>query len=292
MNLSKVITKLKNKKNINYNKYLRSNGSLTEIEIIKHSYDLQAGSYIKQTSKNEFRTNKMCDEIVDIINHNFGKSESFLDCGCGEMNISSLIIKKLSSIKKFFLFDISLNRMVIGRNFAKKTLKIKDFKKLNFFCSSLDEIPLNDNSIDLVFTNHAIEPNKDNSLDIIKELYRVANNGLLLNEPDFTTASKKQKKRMIENNYVKNIPKILKKLKINFKKKKLKWSIGDRNPTTCFIILKKKSKKNKTMFLDPFYKKKIIKKKNYYFSKFLMQVYFIFKDIPIFDFKRPTIIDD
>ena len=47
MNLSKVITNLKNKKNVNYNKYLRSIGSLDEIEIIKHSYDLQAGSYIK-----------------------------------------------------------------------------------------------------------------------------------------------------------------------------------------------------------------------------------------------------
>ena len=292
MNLSKVIKKIKNKKDINYNKYLRSIGGLDEIEVIKHSYDLQAGSYIKFFLKNKNLENRYCDEIADIIKKNFGKFESFLDCGCGEMTVSYSIIERLNFIKKFLLFDISLNRMVLGKNFLKKNLKKNSFKKTNFFCSSLESIPLNNNSINLVFTNHAIEPNKDNAKNIIRELYRITNYGLILNEPDYTSASKEQKKRMIKNNFVKNIPKILKQLKINYKTVKIKNSIRTLNKTTSFIIFKKKNKKNTIEFIDPFYKKKIIGKKYFYFSYILKQVYFIFKDIPIFDFEKPTIIND
>ena len=97
---------------------------------------------------------------------------------------------------------------------------------------------------------------------------------------------------MIKNNYVKNIPKILKQLKINYETVKIKNSISALNKTTCFIIFKKKNKKNKIEFIDPFFKKKIIGKKYFYFSYVLKQVYFIFKGIPIFDFERPTIIND
>ena len=292
MNISKVIMSLKNKKNVNYNKYLRSIGNLEEIEIIKHSYDLQAGSYIKFFLKNKDLEKNYCNEIANIIKKNFGKFESFLDCGCGEMTISYSLIERLSFIKKFLLFDISLNRMIMGKNFLKKYLKKNKFKKTNFFCSSLDSIPLNDNSINLVFTNHAIEPNKNNAKNIIKELYRITNYGLILNEPDYTSASKEQKKRMIKNNYVKDIPKILKQLKIQYKTVKIKNSISALNKTTSFIIFKKKRKKNKIEFIDPFYKKNINYKKNFYFSYILKQVYFIFKGIPIFDFGRPTIIND
>jgi ubiquinone/menaquinone biosynthesis C-methylase UbiE len=292
MNLSKVITNLKSKKIVNYNKYLRSVGNLDELEIIKHSYDLQAGSYIKFFLKNKDLERKNCDEIADIIKKNFGKFESFLDCGCGEMTRGSSLIERLSFIKRFILFDISLNRMVMCKNFLKKYLKKINFKKTNFFCSSLDSIPLNDNSINLVFTNHAIEPNKNNAKKIIKELYRITNYGLMLNEPDYTSASKEQKKKMIKNNYVKNIPKILKQLGIKFKRVVMQNSIDTHNKTTSFIIFKKKNKSNKIEFVDPFYKKKIEKKKLFYFSHILGQVYFVFKNIPIFDFERPTIINN
>ncbi len=295
MNLSKVIINLKDKKNVNYNKYLRATGILEELEVIKHSYDLQAGSYVRFFLNNKEREKKYCDEITKLIKNKFGKFESFLDCGCGEMTISFSIINSLDFIKKFSLFDISLNRMIIGKKFLKKYLKKKYYKKTNFFCSSLDAIPLGDNSINLVFTNHAIEPNKKNAENIIKELYRVSNYGLILNEPDYTTASKLQKKRMIKNNYVKNIPKILKKLKIDYDCVKIKNSIGEFNKTTSFIIykknIKKKIKNKKIKFIDPFYKKKIERKKSFYFSYFLKQIYFVFSGIPIFDFKRPTILN-
>ena len=103
---------------------------------------------------------------------------------------------------------------------------------------------------------------------------------------------KSKKKKMIKNNYVKNIPKILKQLGIKFKRVVMQNSIDTHNKTTSFIIFKKKNKSNKIEFVDPFYKKKIEKKKLFYFSHILGQVYFVFKNIPIFDFERPTIINN
>tara|TARA_Y100000590_G_scaffold470631_1_gene667191 strand:- start:4946 stop:5839 length:894 start_codon:yes stop_codon:yes gene_type:complete len=291
MNLTKIIRKFSNKKNINYSKHLRKFKNLDELEIIKHSYDLQAGSYINFFYKNKKKEKKFTNEIIDIIYKNFGKFESFLDCGCGEMNVTYFLVNKINFIKKILLFDISLNRLLNGQKFLKKELSSTNFKKLNIFASSLDNIPLHDNSINLVFTNHAIESNKENAEQIIKELYRVSNYGMMLNEPNYSNASKKQKKRMVENNYVINIPQILKKLKIKFKKVEIKNSIASHNKTTSFIIYKKILKKNKISFVDPIYKKPLIKKKNIYISYILNQIHFTYENIPIFDFNKPTIVN-
>ena len=64
MNLSKVIINLKDKKNVNYNKYLRATGILEELEVIKHSYDLQAGSYVRFFLNNKERENKYCKRLL------------------------------------------------------------------------------------------------------------------------------------------------------------------------------------------------------------------------------------
>ena len=50
------------------------------------------------------------------------------------MNLSYFFINKLLQIKNFFLFDISLNRVVTGKRFLRKNLeKKKILKNLIFF---------------------------------------------------------------------------------------------------------------------------------------------------------------
>lgn len=247
MNLSKVLLDIKKKKNLNYNKYLRTISNLEEDEIIKHSYDLQTGTYIKSYLNNKKKYKLFIDEITEIIKKNFVNCKTFIDCGCGEMTISYSLIKKLTEIKKFYLFDISINRMNIGKKFLIKKLNKKKVKLINFFCCNLDSIPLKSNSIDLVFTHHALEPNKKNSKQIIKQLFRICNYGMILNEPDYTSSSQLQKKWMKKNNYVLNIPKILNDLKINFKKVKIKNSLSKKNQTTSFIIFKNNFVKKKEL---------------------------------------------
>ena len=290
MSLTKILYKLKLNKDINYTQYLRSLKNLSELDIIRHSYDLQTGSYLKRFFAREKKYIQYTNEISQVINSNFKNFRTMIDCGCGEMTVSYLIIKRLISVKKFFLCDISLNRMMEGKKFLRKKLNKTLTNKLNFFCTSLDKIPFKDNSIDLIFTSHALEPNKIKSINIIKELYRISKKGLIFCEPDYTTASREQKKRMKKNNYVQNIPGILRKLDFKFTRIKLKNSLTKTNQTTCFIIHKQKKIKNNHQFVDPFFKQKIKKIKNYYFSNYLNQIFFIYKDIVMFDFDKPTIL--
>ena len=93
-------------------------------------------------------------------------------------------------------------------------------------------IPLPDNSIDVVITCHAIEPNRKNMKNIIKELYRVSNMGLCLMEPHYEIGNVQQKKRMDYFKYVKGIPKFLKKEKYDYKIVKKKFHINPNNPSS------------------------------------------------------------
>ena len=148
-----------------------------------------------------------------------------------------------------------------------------------------------DNSVDLVFTNHAIEPNKKTTEAILKELYRISRKGLILCEPDFSTSNPFQKKRMLKNNYSIDIDQKLKKLKIEFKKIQLINSININNKTTVFIIKKNiKQKISHFSFVDPYFKKKIRKFKKNYYSNFLNCLFFSFEDIPLFNFDNPIIL--
>ena len=120
MNFTKIIKYLKSNKKVNYNRYLRKRKILDELNIIKYSYDLQTGTYLKFLKKNKKKEQIYTDEIANIINKNFKNLDTFIDCGAGEMNLSYFFINKLLQIKNFFLFDISLNRVVTGKRFLRK----------------------------------------------------------------------------------------------------------------------------------------------------------------------------
>ena len=225
----------------------------------------------------------MCFEILKILNKNFKKIESILDCGCGEMTNTSLFFNNIKC-KNYLCFDISLNRLIFGKEFLKKNIKDSVQKKMKVFSANLDSIPLPSNSIDILITLHAIEPNAKKSKNIIRELYRVCKKGMILNEPNFIGADTVQKKRMKRYNYATKIENNIKELGLKYKKYLIKNSINLKNKTASFVIFKKQQRQNKINYVDPYFEKPILNHKNFYRSKFLNQVYFVFNNIPIFDF--------
>ncbi|MBE6085507.1 MAG: hypothetical protein E7203_08680 [Selenomonas ruminantium] len=100
-------------------------------------------------------------------------------------------------------------------------------------------LPLANSSVDIVYTNHAMEPNGGHEADLLKELYRVAREYLILLEPAYEFASAEAKARMERNGYIKNLYQTAKSLKYDV----LTWelygeSANPLNPTGLMIIRK------------------------------------------------------
>jgi ubiquinone/menaquinone biosynthesis C-methylase UbiE len=113
---------------------------------------------------------------------NSTKFKSLLDFGCGELTNFYTLMKNIKTSKKvFYANDYSFNRIFLGKKFLnKKKLSIN----LTCFANDTIKIPLPDNSIDIVTTVHAIEPNKYDANKILMELWRIAKKKLILLEPN------------------------------------------------------------------------------------------------------------
>ncbi len=100
-------------------------------------------------------------------------------------------------------------------------------------------IPFADSSIDIVYTSHSIEPNGGNEEPILRELYRVAREFLILLEPGYEFASDEAKERMEFHGYCKDLRGIAENLGHNILAHRLFPFISNPlNPTAIMIIAK------------------------------------------------------
>tara|TARA_B100001027_G_scaffold163808_1_gene116126 strand:+ start:680 stop:1570 length:891 start_codon:yes stop_codon:yes gene_type:complete len=281
----KLINNLKKKikKGQNIQLYLSKNHSRFKMDkIIELSYDIQSGSYIHKFKKtNSSHLKKKFKYFLNTIKKHFSKTRTILDFGTGEMTNLSFFIGQLSQKITYYANDISLNRVYLGQEFLKKKLKKKLFQKVNVFCSSYDRLPFLDNSIDLVITSHALEPNGKNKRKILNELLRIAKYGIVMQEPHYEIANNTIKKRMNKFNYIKGIKKY-------FDKKNGKLSIienvhkTNKKVASVFFYKKKINKSKPKYYVDINTKDNLIRKKNFYYSRKSKQVYPIINNIPVF----------
>tara|TARA_B110000259_G_C14018835_1_gene402317 strand:+ start:513 stop:1421 length:909 start_codon:yes stop_codon:yes gene_type:complete len=233
------------KKKQNVTEHLRKqyNVKNNSSEIIEIAYDLQAGSYIENTIKNRTNQEKTSALIASELNKFLLPRSTLLDIGSGELTNLTLILNNLNKIRKVFAFDISWSRIFKGVKFFKDNSKHK-INLLYPFVADIKSIPLASNSIDVITSCHALEPNGRNLNLLLKELFRVAKDKLVLFEPSYELNSKEGKRRMEKYGYVKGIEKEVIKLGGIVKNIKL---IGDPanslNPTACYVISVNKKKK-------------------------------------------------
>ena len=283
INVYKLAKKIHNsKKNIQQFFKIKSNKS----EIIKISYDVQSGDYIKYFNKfSQKKIKNVYYPLIETIKINFKNSKTILDFGCGELTTSYFIFSKIKkNITKYFANDNSLNRLIVGQNYLKKKLNKNDYKKFEIFSNSEYKLPFQDNSIDLVITIHSLEPNNKIKGKILNELYRISKHGIILMEPHYELSSKKQKKRMVKLDYVRGIEKLLKDKKFNYRIIKKKFHINENNISSLFVIIKNKvSKKNNFSYVDPLDLSKLKIFKGYFYSENNFRAFPIINDIKIFN---------
>lgn len=251
-------------------------------EIIETAYELQTGEYQKKWERKEFSElyEKFTKEIATTI-LNICNPKSILEAGVGEATTFTKVLQHLN-IKdlKAFGFDISWSRTF----FAKKIITEKEIENVNLCTGNLVDIPFLDNSIELVYTYHSIEPNGGKEENILKELYRVTKNYLVLFEPNYEGTNNENRKRMESLGYIKELENIINKL--NYKiiyKDNFKNNLNDKNPTSIIVIEKNYSDINENNFFAcPITKNKIVKDdiENVYFCPDSMVVYPIIKGIP------------
>ena len=286
--MNKLINNIKSvyDKGENIISYLKSQDGRKEnsLEDIMISYDLQAGTYLDMYYKNEKGNNPRVEKRAKIISEYLEKDFKIMEAGVGEATNMVPILKRIlnspKDCSKIYGFDISWSRI----KYAEKliTEEIPEYP-IELFVGDLKNMPLKDNSIDLIYTIHAIEPNGGAEEEILKELYRVTSKYLILFEPAYELADEESRRRMVEHGYVTRLYETALRLGYEVKKYELlENNINLKNPTGVMIIEKKGQRMIEGEPLcDPISKSDIKMTSTEAWCEETMLVYPILKGIPM-----------
>lgn len=187
----------------------RSNASVNDPTIILASYDMQAGSYIAALSDREFAQlhGAACAKFASIFDAM--RPTTLLEAGVGEGTTLTRVVEYMKLPPTYAAgFDISLSRIALARQFAAD----RGIESPRLFTGLLQAIPLAENAVDVVYTAHALEPNRGSEEEIIRELYRVASRYVVLREPSWELGGERTRERIEEHRYVRGIPEICERL--------------------------------------------------------------------------------
>jgi SAM-dependent methyltransferase len=167
------------------------------------AYDLQAGAYISGARANPEARVRWCDQLAGILNPYINKQSTVLEVGCGEATTLAGVLKRLNNLPRHALgFDISWSRCAHGLSWLAENAVSADL-----FVADIFEIPLEDSSVDVVYTSHSLEPNGGHEEAAIKELMRVAQRAVVLVEPVYELANAEAQARMRKHGYVRDLKK-------------------------------------------------------------------------------------
>lgn len=236
---------VKEKKNIMSELRKKNNSNVNTIDAILYSYDLQSGSYVNAMLD---PVNRKKREIIGAKLSQFLKEldgKTILEAGVGEATTLSEVIRRLGSQNSYLAFDISLSRLL----FAKRYLSERR-QKVELFCSELGSIPISSNSVDVVFTFHAVEPNHGREESIVSDLLRVCKNYLVLIEPSYELGSEKTRVHVEEHGYCRGLPSILEELGVTIVKHEL-WELDVNPHNQAAIIIAEKPRTAPTVSKAP-----------------------------------------
>ncbi len=248
-------------------------------EIIDIAYDLQTGSYIAamedatMAKHQKEYTAEIARTVLSLCN-----PKSILEAGVGEATTLSGVLSHLGDAVSTYGFDLSWSRV----SFAKRWLQQQSITDATLCTGNLLHIPFAENSIDVVYTSHSIEPNGGNEEPILRELLRVTRKFLILLEPGYELANDEARQRMDSHGYCRNLPGIVLSLGYDVLQHKLfPLTSNPLNPTALTVIRKDDSQIIPSYVLAcPKFKTPLQEIGGMLFSPEALVVYPIIGDIP------------
>lgn len=212
---------------------------INEVDAIEVAYELQAGSYSQGALNSYAQLSIRADELALHLSNHLRPLDVVLDCGTGEMTTLSCASQKLPASIKLMAFDLSPSRLNIGRRFAGRAMRGDLFASLEVFAASMECIPLPDNSVDIITSNHALEPNFGREVQLLREMLRVSRRKLILFEPSFEDNSAQGQQRMRELGYIRGLAEHIKEAGgVLVDKVAMNNIANPLNPTFCYVIQK------------------------------------------------------
>jgi ubiquinone/menaquinone biosynthesis C-methylase UbiE/uncharacterized protein YbaR (Trm112 family) len=254
--------------------------STNDRSIIEASYDLQAGSYVRSMAdpkKAQYKKD-YTSRIADVIS-SLCQPFSIVEAGVGEGTTLSGVLGHFDDNVKSYGFDLCWSRVA----YARKWMAQYSNSETTLFTGDLFNIPLQDKSIDVVYTSHSIEPNGGKEEALIKELYRITGRYLVLLEPGFELASQEAKERMESHGYCKNIAETAKNLGYQVIQHELfPVTANPLNPTALTIIKKADSFSfdEVSPLACPVYKTPLVAYPDIMYSQEALTAYPIIQSIP------------
>ncbi len=236
------------------------------VENVKAKYEKIAGSYIDYfydhenmgitkggTQKREnytafnhhenkiylIRGGRSIDPPINIVSKfcNHHNLKSLIEVGAGELTTLYPIIKKTNGLNFISALELSPNRLKHGKAFLKE----KGAKINHFVACDASNIPYEDNSFDVSYTQFCIEQVPLLAKKIIDEMIRVSSKYVIIMEPSYEFSNKITRNRILHKGFP-----ILK--NSHFKNSKAKIIYRDGLPFTRYelygeiTILEKKNK--------------------------------------------------
>lgn len=165
------------------------------------AYDLQAGTYVEGARKDPDYTNLWCTQLARLLEPYVVPGDNILEVGVGEATTLTGVIKAINCQEiSAYGFDLSWSRISVAQKWAQESL-VNPF----LFVGDLFQIPLADNSMDVVYTSHSLEPNGGKEEAAIKELLRISRKAVLLVEPCYELAPENAQQRMRDHGYVRSL---------------------------------------------------------------------------------------
>jgi len=251
-------------------------------KIIERSYDLQAGSYVNLMNDQKFRLqkDKYSARIAQVILE-YTKPSRILEAGVGEATTMGNVCDSIGKVAPSFSgfgFDISWSRVMIGNQW----LDSQGINNIELSVGGLENIPYLDNSFDVVYTSHSIEPNHGKEREILKELLRVTASKLFLFEPAYEFVDESIQLRMNTHGYCRGLASIAQDLGYKVIRNELFDAESSPLNPTCLIVIEKGERQisSSGIYACPVSKKPLIFKDDAWFCEQELTVYPQIKGIP------------